>query len=1278
MAAIGGFRTAFCFLRVRRNSPLLLITFLALPWFVQAQGLHVPIIVQPAEWTNMSTPAPTGVRTNAPVTFGLGIPDSAQIDCPGTLDKPQNEQAPSKLKMQNESGARLNSQFRCMAKWPDGYAKWVLVDAQLPSFADRSPGFDKSIIVTQVASGGGNYPTAGMAQQCKGAGTPAAACPDANHIVVATGLATFLIKEANYNLFDDVLVGSAHIISRATHGPTDGIFLQGPPDSAIPPTNPKPTIDSASCWSGKSGNSGPPPTNYAGPSICDTAYLSANDSSSTCVIEENGPLRSVLMCQGDLDDSNRHAYMHWRTRMHFWSSHSDAKVTLAIRNADVPSGDCCNPGNMTAAHQWEIAYKEYSQLEMRLTDNLGSSSSRKFEIANDSSAPTRGTINASNGADNAYLFQAYSQNGEWPHWANAGDCKNEQDGCVVSSIPRARSKGPATYAANGYQINKNGATVTSGGNNQYPIGWADLDDGANGIESGVYQLSMYWPKSLEFQPGVANHNEIRIGISPNQQEFAGASSTTTYAMGWPQYSIQDTYWNFHAGTQTPAVAQNNFLHFQHYLLARPQSGTYYNTVADADSGFPALFYDIPDPVTEDNYYKSVGVCAAAAGQCLGDVGQESYPYRGKYAGMKVFRYFTWQQAGGGDGTQFEQRDSWLRNWLQRGCTPHGDKCGSASVTGSLPGRYVFASHWYRMIVEKSLPRSDTPTTSGAQAGFRSLCATQAVCDRLGFFPWGDPKNNSLHAVWNGGMRNWGDNANGMEHSTYWGIFTYYFLSGDEWVKEQLLQGFKDRYQNPFVAYNNLQANIGGNSSPGHGHINAVRATGHWLSGAARMVEFLRSIGDPDADTPNTVLTSPGTSPGNATVLQGIEQPIAAQIALPYISSGYPKGWSETTKAKCEIVGSPTQLCSQGVSPVRGFVRSGEGAENCPGMVAPCNKKPFRSDDSFQLSVWAEGVYDIWLAMRDLLGKDWHLQVAGVSDGAMGPFNVTISEKNLTDMLYGSYQQMTEANCVNTGSFSTSGCVYDQSSDYLNAAPGCTSSGNCLRSCEKGCTGLNQWFALAAAAPTTNSTLDLSGKSWQFLFESQLKRPGIIGQELGSHMMQFGVNYILADGSTNSHHYAVESAAPVLTQIPVTVSPNPCVGPRSGTGTCAITWTAPAGLSSVNGEKYRLKYLPCQAGVLTIYGDDCPAGGKAIVPTLKFHSDSLTAGFAATDSSGSWEIDPAKNWNWAFTTSIPDCSPGKASTGCNSSVPSGTSYTFITQPNTTYTFSLFGFVTKTAK
>ena len=1249
---------------------LLAVAFAFSPVALQAQNLRVPIVVQPSVWANMSTPGPSGTRTNAPVTFGLGIPDSAQIDCPGTQNKPQNEQAPAKLALQTESGARLNSQFRCMAKWPDGFAQWVLVDAQLPSFREDSPGFDKSIVVTQVASGGGNFPAANMAQQCAGAGAPVAACPDANHIAVSTGAAVFLIKQSHYNLFDDVEVGSAHLISRSNHGSNDGLYLQGPPDSAIPPANSSPTIDSASCWSGAPNASGPIPTSYTGPSRCDTAYSSANDASSTCVIEENGPLRAEIMCQGDMDNPEGHAYMHWRTRMHFWAKHADAKVTVGLRNADVPS-DCCKTDTMSATSQWEIAYKEFSQFEARLTDNLAASGTRNFDIANDSASPTRGTINPSSSGDSAYLFQAYSQNGEWPHWTHVANCNGEGDGCIVSPIPRERGKGEPSYAAAGYQISKNGAAVKNGSDTQFPVGWADLDDGTNGIETGVYQLAMYWPKSLEFQPGAANHSEIRIGILPNQQEFAGATSTASYAMGWPQYSIHDTYWNFHAGTQTPDAAQNNFLYFQHYLLARPASGTYYNTVKDANSGMDALFYDIPNPEAEDRYYGSVGICSASPGKCLGDIGTEDAPWRlhNPYSGMKVFRFFGWATAGGADGTQFEQRNSFLRNWLQR---------GGAGVEGSVPGRYIWAAHWYRMIVEKSLPRSDTRATSGPGAGFRSVCTSEPVCSGKGFSPWGDPRNHSLRPVWNGGMRNWGDAPNAMDHSTYWGAFTYYFLSGDEWMKEQLLQGFKDRYQNPFVAYNNLQGNPGGNSSPGHGHINAIRATGHWLSGGARLMEFLRSIGDPDADTSTTVLTSPGTSPSTATVLQGLEQIIAAQIAVPYIASGYPKGWSETTAANCHVVGAPTQSCSQGVSPVRGFVRSGGGGESCNGSTPPCNGKSFRSDDSFQVAAWAEGVYDTWLAMRDLLGKDWHVQVAGVKDGGMGPMNVTISEKNLSDMLYGAYQQMNEANCVHGGSFTDSGCVYDQSSDYLNAAPGCTSSGNCLRSCEKGCSGLTQWFALAAPAATTNSTLDLSGKPWQFMFEAQLKHPGIIKMELGSHMMEFGVNYILADGSTNSNHYAVGPAVPVLTQIPITVSPNPCVGPSSGTGTCTITWTAPNGLAAVNGVQYRLKYLPCQPGVLTIYGDDCPAGGKTIVPALMFHSDSMAAGFPAEDGSGSWEIDPAKNWNWAFTANVPDCLPGQNAPNCNPNSPSGTAYTFHTQAKTTYTFSLYGFETRAAK
>src|SRR5271166_3771837 len=64
-------------------------------------SLPAPIVVQPAEWLGMSTPAPAGTRSNAPVTFGVGIPDSAGIDCPGTQNLPGNELPPSKLALQN-------------------------------------------------------------------------------------------------------------------------------------------------------------------------------------------------------------------------------------------------------------------------------------------------------------------------------------------------------------------------------------------------------------------------------------------------------------------------------------------------------------------------------------------------------------------------------------------------------------------------------------------------------------------------------------------------------------------------------------------------------------------------------------------------------------------------------------------------------------------------------------------------------------------------------------------------------------------------------------------------------------------------------------------------------------------------------------------------------------------------------------------------------------------------------------------------------------------------
>ena len=1379
-----------------------LAAMLALATIAKAQ-LQVPIVVQPAEWTGMAV-YPGGTRANAPVSFGLGIPDSAGIDCPGTQDFPQNEQAPTKLSLYN-GATQLNSQFRCMAKWPDGKAEWVLVDAQLPSFIDCQPsctgtaGYDTSITVKQVTSGGGNFPATSMAVQCTGLGNPVPGCPDSNHIVVNTTAATFLIKEANYNLFDDVQAGSAHLVSKANHGNNDGLILLGPPATAT-------GIDSVSCVpsangsTALTGSSGPIPTNYTGPSLCGTPYRSNQDSASTCVIEENGPLRSVVMCQGNMVSGST-AYLQWRTRTHFWFQHSDAKVTVALRNAVATNPNVINPST---------AYREFQQFEERVTDNLGAT--RNYDI---STAGGNVTGTGFTTGEYTYLFQGHSAAGAWPHWDSSGgnNCQYESDGCVVSYIPRSGTASSRQYSLDGWQINQNSATPsTVGANTSFPVGWFDLDDGTNGIETGVYQFAMYWPKSLEAQPlptGATSGNEIRIGVWPNMQDaISGTGSPVfgtntiqnpsysatsdsqpiaSYVIGYPQYQIHDTYWNFHSGAQSAAVAQQNFLYFQHYMLARPQSPTYYNSVTDSGSGFPALFYNIPDPVAEDQLYINMGACSQTAGQCLGDVGMTSaqgYPYQSSYSGMKIFRYFDWPTAGGSDGTQFEQRDSFLRNFLQRGCTPSGTSCGSASLTGSTPGRYIFAAHFYRMVVEKTLPRSDGTSTYGASAGFRQYCAPYALtCQQsAGFTSWGDPHpvNLTSSTSWmNGGMRNWGDAVNEMDHSTYWGIFDYYHLSGDEWMKEQLLQGFKDRYENPWVQFNNPQANVtGGNNAPGHGHVNTIRAIGHHLSGMAREADFLCGIGDPDCDT-RANLTSgapaiPGSAVGATTPLESALNILSTAVVIPFISGGYPRGFVEASGGSFNCrqnSGTGVQNCSQGISPTRGFPRAGNSDENCTipwnnsnaeslgqtivdtnsnleqvttagttgsgthpvwnattggttsdGTVVwtnqgpatpPCNNNSYRAADSFQQGIEAEGIYDVWQELRKIMGADWHINVGTASggspilDGATSLSNVLVSEKNLADAMGLIGLQMNDGNCVSGGNYTNSGCVYTQSADYLNAqtplapspGPGCVSTGNCLRTtpagastCSVGCSGLTEWLGIAGAALTTNSIFNPNGAPWQFFFNAQLTG-GQVVQELGSHMMQQVMSYILANGSTsNSTSFSLASSIPALAPVPVTITG--CTGTGcafgadlcssgSTAGTCTITWSTPAGICSVgincppnnapNGQQYRLKYWYCTAGVLTILGNDCPSGGKAIQTDLGFREDMLTEGTVATDGFGtqvgSSTYDPAHNWNLLASIDVPDCGNGTPTSGCNSAAVTGTSYTFNMQPNSTYNFYL---------
>ena len=156
----------------------------------------------------------------------------------------------------------------------------------------------------------------------------------------------------------------------------------------------------------------------------------------------------------------------------------------------------------------------YQLCELRLSSAL--SSGRAFAFGKDSGT----TSGKFTGSENAYLYQAYSNDMEHPHW-NGATCPYGSivPRCVAPFITRTGTAAPFTYSQDGYQIVQGQNTLANADHSHYPAGWADLTDGTGaGIEVGIYQMSSYWPKSLQFQNG---GSEIRVGIWPDQSLFPG-------------------------------------------------------------------------------------------------------------------------------------------------------------------------------------------------------------------------------------------------------------------------------------------------------------------------------------------------------------------------------------------------------------------------------------------------------------------------------------------------------------------------------------------------------------------------------------------------------------------------------------------------------------------------------------------------------------------------------------------------------------------------------------
>ena len=211
-------------------------------------------------------------------------------------------------------------QFRVLHRYPDGAIQWVLVD----TLASVEAGGNKVIWLT---NGFGN--SAG----------PHLAVDGSDRITVNTGTARFVIRKTNYNVFDSVVV--------------DGTpFLQG--------------------TGGITAVSG------------STRYSSALDNDSTAVIEENGPVKAVIRCDGHLKPESGPWLFGYTMRMYFYKNTGRVRLDLIIKNAEIAS----------------YSVKIFESLRIELPTTV---SAPNYLFSTGPGTESHGPIN-----ETAYLYQGYS------------------------------------------------------------------------------------------------------------------------------------------------------------------------------------------------------------------------------------------------------------------------------------------------------------------------------------------------------------------------------------------------------------------------------------------------------------------------------------------------------------------------------------------------------------------------------------------------------------------------------------------------------------------------------------------------------------------------------------------------------------------------------------------------------------------------------------------------------------------------------------------------------
>lgn len=449
-------------------------------------------------------------------------------------------------------------QFKITGWWPNGNAKWVTVDLQTDLVADTvGTGF-------ALTDGGvGNFGGSNLATD------------NGTYITVDTGAAVFTIKKANFNLFDTVSVGGTPLV---TTGNTGGFKL----------------VDTSS-----------------------VAYSSINDADSTASIEDNGPVKAVVVASGTLEDSANNRFCDYDVRFTFYKNKSYVKGTVSLRNAKFADYVASVSNN-----------KEFYSSELTVPVNIGAT---QTVILTDN---TTEYPNAVGVGDTSYVYQGHSDN---PLLVALYDSEKWEP-----PVPKTGT-GPWVYDTGYLGVNLvAGATTVQalGDSTTWTQGYADLSDSLNyGVTVGMKYMAQNFPAGFELK----GDGEVSIEL------FSKRNNNTVCKFAWSKIESREVVWDFHVTNNDKKEA---FIALQQPLIARAPFEYYRTTEAFGTD-------ELVSTTEEAQYMTDLVLTARALADPTPTTNTVGYPWRG------FLRVWSWGTPGVSNQTDTAQADflDWVRTGL---------------------------------------------------------------------------------------------------------------------------------------------------------------------------------------------------------------------------------------------------------------------------------------------------------------------------------------------------------------------------------------------------------------------------------------------------------------------------------------------------------------------------------------------------------------------------------------------------------------------------------------